>query len=199
MDKLGINIDIVEGYYTLISGLKCAHYVEVDPMEMELDLDELKQSAEDPTQLLDKIEAFRNRYHDFVSDDIKININFVEETDIAATTEEAENTDVGYIYLRVHTKDLDALRCAGTIYFRLMAPQGKLLCLTISPDRFVDSIEDIADTITEVNENTEVRYLICYPHPVDPGDIMVVPYLMSGTINCAAFNCSNPDLGNIYV
>lgn len=207
------NIDIVKGYYQPTTEPQYACFATEHPGVLANDLDKLFNIIDHPDQEMFMAQSafFVTNHRANIVHGVKVNLNFVEESDIIATREEIGNTDVGYIYLRDTIDNLKKAPHNGLIYLRLLTPREKVLCLMINPQMIADVLEaqlgEIADKYRKVltpSPSTMVRHLISVPHPVDPGMILTVPYFNSSCLATVTYHNSYgiPEYkcaGNIYV
>lgn len=186
-----INIDIVRGYYEENRDPSCGCVIDDPARTFSGDLWQhcnLLASCADVDGYTSLLEGFYHRHKNLLSKDYQLKVNFVDETDIISGNDEKGNVDVGYIYLRASLYDMQIFPIGSAIYLRLFAPQGNLVLLNIYPRSILNAINtDIFST------DQAVRHLICIPHPVNPGDIMTVPYFDYNCIRTTAYQCRKED------
>ncbi|MCM1295059.1 MAG: hypothetical protein NC311_05910 [Muribaculaceae bacterium] len=193
-----LNIDVVRGYYAETNDKSCAVPVMDRSVDVITGATKLCADLEriiDDTSNVGLIEyrkaqqTFTQCYNRFIADDeFKVNLNFVNEDDIISSNEEVGNVDVGHIYLRAPLSDLTKLPIGFGIYLRLYAPQRGLTLMEIFPRNMVYLIN------TETfSEDQVVRHLISVPHPVQPSQVMVVPYFDRSCIRVAPYQARERD------
>lgn len=207
------NIDIVKGYYEPLSDPRYACFANEHPGLLASELNKLFDTVDHPDEAMFTAQNafFTTNHRSKVNHDVRVNLNFVEESDIIATQEEIGNTDVGYVYLRASIEDLKKAPYNGMIYLRLIAPQNKVVCLMMSPRMIADVVTSQMGEVTNRCKgfltpvaSTVVRNLISVPHPVDPGMVLAIPYFSNSCLATATYhNTYNiegfKDAGNIYV